>query len=94
MSETKPTRVYKTTTQKEGNNDDDDKTITPSESFFQKIKTGLVNKPFKKVYRLGLLALMAFIANNTNSEHITDLLSNVLKNNICQNFTSGGYDLV
>ena len=71
--------VYTTTTNNNNN--------IERENIFQKIKNSLSNKPFKKLYRLGLLIFLIIISNNTNSNYVSDLLSNTLKENICKNLT-------
>ena len=52
----------------------------------------LTNKPFKKFYRLGLLALVFVIFNNTNPNHnnnsITSMINRLITDNICGNFNN------
>ena len=76
--------VYKTTTTTVINNE---KEREKNESFFQKLKNNITNKPFKKIYRLCIFILIALVMNNTNGNHVTDLLSNAIKQNMCENST-------
>lgn len=57
--------------------------ITPT--LFTRFNDTIKNKPFKKVYRVVLLALLLFIINNTssNSTGIIDMMNKALKENFC-----------
>ena len=61
----------------------------PLPSFREKLTNFLTNKPSKKFYRLGLLALVFVIFNNTNPNHnnntITSMINGLLTDNICGN---------
>ena len=55
----------------------------PLPSFREKFTNFLTNKPFKKFYRLGLLALVFVIFNNTNPNHNNNSITSMI--NICGN---------
>ena len=62
------------------NNDND-------ESFVNKIVKTVTKKPWKKVYRIVLIGLLGVIMNNTSNVNISDLFTNIVKQNICHNET-------
>ena len=78
-------KVYKSTITDKTEKEIENKEIKGS--ILQKIGNSIINKPFKKIYRIGLFILVILAVNNTNSNNISDLLSNTLRQNICQNFT-------
>ena len=76
--------VYNSTTTM---TNEEKKELNGKENFLQKIMNNISNKPVKKIYRIGLFILVILVLNNTNSNNVSDLLSNVMQQNICQNFT-------
>lgn len=76
-------KVYKTTTTTTSSPPDPEENT----SFLKNLIHSLTNKPVKKIYRLVLMALICLVANNTSNFNITDLLTNIMKQNICNNNT-------
>lgn len=68
-----------TTTTTTDNTTKDNKT-----SLIQKCSNIITNKPAKKIYRIILLIILGIIFNNTNGNHVTNLLTDTLKQNLCQ----------
>ena len=56
-------------------------------SLGQSLLRMFLNKPLKKLYRLGLLGMIALIVNNTSNVNISELLTEILKRHVCQNYT-------
>ena len=70
----------------DSNNSSPDKTNNNNKtSFFQNVINNLKNKPVKKMYRLAILGILAYIVNNTNGVNISNIVENILKQQICNN---------
>ena len=76
-----------TTTTTTTTDDEGAKKVNNDESFVNKIVKTVTKKPWKKVYRIVLIGLLGVIMNNTSNVNISDLFTNIVKQNICHNET-------